>query len=231
MNLVREAPATLGILVLYAAAFMGFRLYDAEADFYAAGAMSRVLVAEGEVWRLVTHSFLHGGLVHLLFNSYFLFMIGPVMERELRAGRYLALYLVASVTAALAVYFFGSDTATIGGVRDKVVVGGSGGLFGLVGGMVAVHARAGRYVTEFLEWHSGRQLVNLIVLNVIIGFVFPMISQAGHMGGLAGGFLFTFLYLRPGRSADVWSRMYQAGFALLFVFTAWYAAVPFLERR
>ena len=221
------APVTLGILVIYLATFLGFRLWQEQDREYLnsltrAGAMVPDLVAKGELWRLVTYAFLHAGLLHIACNGYFLATIGPVVERELYAVRYLALYLVSSVTGAVAAYFFQDP-------RDPLV-GGSTGLFGLVGAMLAIQVRAGRYATEFLQWHSGRQLVNLVVANLVIGFLVPQISQAGHVGGLAGGFLFTFLYLRGRKETDLWGRLYQVGFALWLAALVLYCGHPFLRR-
>lgn len=79
-------------------------------------------------WQIVTYSFLHASLTHLLFNMFALFMFGSELERLLGARRYFNLYL-ASVIAAAAVQL---AVSSLTGAAPYPTVGASGGIFGLL---------------------------------------------------------------------------------------------------
>ena len=81
-------------------------------------------IREGEYYRLLTGIFLHGGLVHLLFNCYALFVIGAQVENFLGRFKFLVIYLVAGISGALFSMIFGGNYASIGA---------SGAIFGLMG--------------------------------------------------------------------------------------------------
>ncbi|HEX8988307.1 MAG TPA: rhomboid family intramembrane serine protease [Rhodocyclaceae bacterium] len=81
-----------------------------------------------EPWQIVTYSFLHASLTHLLFNMFALFMFGSEIERLFGARRYFNLYLASVVAAALAQLAFSAAVA----VPPYPTVGASGGIFGLL---------------------------------------------------------------------------------------------------
>jgi membrane associated rhomboid family serine protease len=83
--------------------------------------------ADFEPWQIVTYSFLHGGLAHLLLNMLALFMFGSEIERVMGRRRYLIYYLVSVVAAALTQLFVASATGS-----HYPTVGASGGVFGLL---------------------------------------------------------------------------------------------------
>ncbi|MBK8978291.1 MAG: rhomboid family intramembrane serine protease [Planctomycetes bacterium] len=186
------------------------------------GAASGILVQDGEPWRLLTHAFLHGGLLHLAFNGYFLFWIGPQLEERLGSLRFALLYAVAAAG--------GGITALLSQDPLQVVVGGSGAIFGMLGGAVALMMRQGRTQLEFLDYHGPRRLLSLIVLNLVLGLMMPLISNAAHVGGLIAGFVLTFLFFDRGRSgADAISRAAQLGWIALFASLTLYCATPVLR--
>jgi membrane associated rhomboid family serine protease len=124
----------------------------------------------GEWWRLLTSAFLHGSLLHIGFNMFVLFALGPTLERVLGHGRYLALYLLAALGGSVASYVF-SDIRTVS-------VGASGAIFGLMGALLV----AGRRLKSDM-----RQVAILLVINVVIGFLAPGIDWRAHLGGLVVG--------------------------------------------
>jgi membrane associated rhomboid family serine protease len=129
-------------------------------------------VASGEWWRLVTAIFLHVNLLHLLFNMYALYWLGPLLERRFGTLRYLALFLVAGL--------WGSAGALLV-TPDAVTVGASGAIFGLMGALVVVLRRRG---TRDLGGIGA-----VIAINLVFTFSFSGISIGGHIGGLIGGTL------------------------------------------
>lgn len=140
---------------------------------YEQGVLFGPLVDQGEWWRIVTSGFLHGGLLHLGFNMYVLWILGSMLEPALGRGRYLALYFVSMLAGSLGVLLVSPQAAT---------VGASGAIFGLMGAAVALQRDRG-----IDPWRSG--LLTLVGLNLLITFAVPGISVGGHVGGLVGGAL------------------------------------------
>ena len=79
-------------------------------------------------WQVVTYSFLHGGLTHLLFNMFALYMFGGEIERVIGPRRYVNLYFVSVITAAITQLIF----SAVSGGEPYPTVGASGGIFGLL---------------------------------------------------------------------------------------------------
>jgi membrane associated rhomboid family serine protease len=129
-------------------------------------------VADGEYYRLFTAQFVHGGLLHLLFNCYVLFVIGPFVESAIGRWRFLALFLISGITGAVASYLF-NDPQTLS-------VGASGAIFGLFGAALVINHRLGRRTNEIL---------GLLAINLVLGFVIPNIDWRAHLGGLIAGSL------------------------------------------
>ncbi|MEC7364189.1 MAG: rhomboid family intramembrane serine protease, partial [Actinomycetota bacterium] len=112
-------------------------------------------IVTGDQWyRLLTSAFLHGSFLHIAFNMYVLFALGPTLERILGHVRFTALYLLSAVGGAVASYFF-SDITTVS-------VGASGAIFGLMGALVVAGRRLRYDVTQVLV---------LLGINVVIGFL------------------------------------------------------------
>ncbi|OKI20792.1 rhomboid family intramembrane serine protease [Nocardiopsis sp. TSRI0078] len=146
-------------------------------------------VIAGEWHRLITAAFLHGGIFHLLFNGYALYILGTQLERWLGHGRFLALW----VLGALA-----------GSVLSLLVepyqfsVGASGAIFALFGAVFVIGRRLGLDL---------RMIGVLLAVNLVLTFVVPNISWTAHIGGLVAGLLLgaVFAYL-PGRSSGNTAR-------------------------
>jgi rhomboid protease GluP len=137
------------------------------------------LIIQGQLWRLVTPMFLHGGIVHIALNMYALLAFGPQLERFYGHGRYLALYLVSGFAGNVASFQFSLAPS----------LGASTAIFGLLGAE-AVFLYRNR---KLFGAGAQRALVNLIVIgviNLVYGFASPGIDYWGHIGGLVGGVLF-----------------------------------------
>ena len=127
-------------------------------------------VADGEVFRLLTAAFLHGGWLHLLVNMLALFTIGPQLEAALGRGRYLTLYLLSALGGSVAGFVFSPPTT--------YSVGASGAVFGLFGAFYLVVRRLGG---------DTGQIAVLLIINLVITFTIPNIDARAHLGGLATG--------------------------------------------
>jgi membrane associated rhomboid family serine protease len=153
------------------------------------GALYGPAIAQGhEYWRLVSGGFLHAGLIHILFNMYFLYVLGTQLEPAVGRVRFALLYFVSLLAGSFGALLFSPDTVT---------VGASGAVFGLMGGaVIALRARG------ISPMESGLGLV--IILNLGITFIIPGISIGGHIGGLVGGLIAGYLLFDVGerRRAD-----------------------------
>jgi membrane associated rhomboid family serine protease len=138
----------------------------------------------GQWWRLITSAFLHGSFLHIAFNMYVLFALGPTLERILGHGRFIVLYLTAAFGASVTSYVF-SDA-------NMVSVGASGAIFGLMGALVVAGKRLRYDITQVLV---------LIGINIAIGFIAPGVDWRAHLGGLvAGAAVAALLVYSPRRS-------------------------------
>jgi membrane associated rhomboid family serine protease len=151
------------------------------------GAQQPLLVAGGEYWRLFTSMFLHFGIVHLALNMYALYIIGNVVEAELGRIRYLGLFLVTGwFASAIAYWLTPPIVAVSGGIIPQVSAGASGAIFGLFGVFFAYN-----YRRRHLAFYAARmrQMLTLIVINMVFTFTIPGISWQAHVGGLVAGLI------------------------------------------
>jgi membrane associated rhomboid family serine protease len=130
-------------------------------------------VAEGEWWRLVTSGFLHANLLHIGFNCLVLYQLGLVLEPVLGRLRFTAVYFASMLTGSFGVLLLSPD---------RLTVGASGAVFGLMGAAIAVFRSRG--INPFDTGLGGA-----VMINLLITFTLPGISIGGHVGGLVGGFI------------------------------------------
>ncbi|MEG1900713.1 MAG: rhomboid family intramembrane serine protease, partial [Bacilli bacterium] len=136
------------------------------------GANYGPLVKAGEIWRLLTCAFLHIGLTHLIVNMYSLYVIGNQVENFIGKIKFLIIFIVSAIS--------GSLFSIIGGT--SVSAGASGAIFGLLGALLYFGYHYRLYLGEVLK----RQIIPIIILNLVIGFVVPGIDISAHIGGLIG---------------------------------------------
>jgi membrane associated rhomboid family serine protease len=148
-------------------------------------------VVGGEYWRIVTGAFLHSGLIHLLFNSYFIYTFGRYLEQGIGWLRTGLIYAGGLLGGSAAVLLFNWEVPTLGA---------SGAALGLGGGAVAIMASRGQSITQ-------SPLSRVLLLNLAIPFLIGGISFWGHFGGIIGGALvgaaLSFLPVRYGQSQTV----------------------------
>ncbi|WP_322069615.1 rhomboid family intramembrane serine protease [Paraburkholderia bannensis] len=172
-----------------------YRLLDWGANF-------APLTLTGEPWRLLTSAFLHGSWTHLLLNMYMLVVLGSVLERVVGSARFGAIYLLSALGGSLLSAFWhgyhevnglqyalGTVIPT-GGIRPVVSVGASGALMGLAGAAAfwAMFQRANA-TDEAVERVSGSAIAQVLVINLVYGFITSGIDQAAHIGGVITGFV------------------------------------------
>jgi membrane associated rhomboid family serine protease len=131
-------------------------------------------IAQGhQYWRILTAGFLHYSLLHIAFNMFFLYIMGPMLEPAIGRLNFLAVYLASLLAGSFGALLFEPDALT---------VGASGACFGVLGALIAVaHNR------RISLWQSGLGLT--LVINVVFSFSVAGISIGGHLGGLIGGLI------------------------------------------
>jgi membrane associated rhomboid family serine protease len=141
-------------------------------------------------YRLVTSGFLHFGIIHLGFNMYFLYVLGPMLEPALGRVRFLLLYVASMLGGALGVILI--DT---GGMT----AGASGAVFGLLAA-----ATVGLWRRGVNPFTTG--IGTALLLNLFITFAIPGISIGGHLGGAIAGAICGAVMLAPSyRSFPTWA--------------------------
>ena len=130
------------------------------------GANNAYLTKSGEYYRLLSSMFIHIGLLHLLFNMYALYIIGPQVESFYGKFKYFLIYILSGVSGSILSITFSSNT---------VSAGASGAIFGLMGALL--------YFGFFYRNYLGS------VIKLVIGFSTSGIDNAAHIGGLIGGIL------------------------------------------
>ncbi|MEO5778185.1 rhomboid family intramembrane serine protease [Arthrobacter oryzae] len=132
-----------------------------------------------EPWRMLTSAFLHsqGFLLHIVLNMYTLWIFGQVLEPLLGRIRFLAIYVVSAIGGSAGFLLLTPVYPASGPVG---VVGASGAIFGLFGAMLVVQRHRGGDI---------RQLLVLVAINGVIGFMVPQIAWQAHLGGLVTGAL------------------------------------------
>jgi len=152
------------------------------------------VIGEREPYRFLTTAFLHANFLHIAVNMYALWIVGPYLERMLGRARYLALYLLSALGGSVAVLLLAQpDTQA----WFTPVVGASGAVFGAFAAILVVLRRTGRDATQILV---------LIVINLVLGFVVAGISWQAHLGGLLAGLVLGTVYAyAPKASRTLWS--------------------------
>jgi membrane associated rhomboid family serine protease len=120
-----------------------------------------------QYYRFVTSMFLHTGLLHLFFNCYLIYLIGPALEGMLGRWRYIALYFGSGIGGSALSY-----------VMNQGGEGASGAVFGLFAAM---------YVFGRHQQRDTSQIMGLIVANLVFSVLVPGIGYWAHIGGLVSG--------------------------------------------
>ncbi|MBI2377084.1 MAG: rhomboid family intramembrane serine protease [Deltaproteobacteria bacterium] len=150
------------------------------------GANARVLLDEGQWFRLITATFLHdpvfGSHLHVLMNAIALFSLGSLLEQIFGPEAIILMFFAGAILGALASAFASDSTMS---------VGSSTAVLGLFGGLAIL---ALRYRTTLpLVVRQTRSWWTVIVgLNLALPILFPFIDMVGHIGGLIGGALAAF---------------------------------------
>lgn len=162
-------------VVLYAAQF----LTDTFAPAYSVTqALAYVpFLTASEPWRMLTSIFIHGNILHILFNGYSLYVMGSVLEPMLGKPRFITLFLIGGFGGSVGVALLASPTTG--------VVGASGAIFAMMGAFLIIMRKLGI---------DNRQFLIVVAINLVWGFFWSGIAWQAHVGGLVVGLALGAIY-------------------------------------
>lgn len=179
---------------------------------YILGANYKEAVLDGQIFRLITYAFLHGGIIHLFCNMYSLYIIGKEIENKYGYIRYIIIYLISALCGGLLSSAF----------SDGISIGASGAIFGLLGSLLYFGYNFRLYFKDSLI----KQIIPVILLNLMLGFTLSGIDNACHIGGLVGGYLTS---MAVGITSDNKNKDKVNGWILLGVFLAFLIYLVFFR--
>jgi len=182
---LRNAPAVFILVVVNVLVFL-FEIsvgdWNDPEVLHRIGALEPyAVVVQGQYWRLFTALFLHGGFLHLGFNLFALYVLGPSLERSIGTIRFLACYLLSGLTSSAGVVVL----TMLGVVQAAQVIGASGCIMGVVG------AWAGFLVRHRHSPLAKQRLANIaliVAIQIAFDLSTPQVSMAAHICGLVAGF-------------------------------------------
>ncbi len=128
-----------------------------------------------EYYRLLTGTFLHGGIFHLLSNCYALYIIGSQIESFYGKKKFILIYLFSAICGSLMSIALSNNAS----------IGASGAIFGLMGSLLYF----GYYYRVYIGSTWKTNILPVIILNLLLGFMLPNIDYFAHIGGLIAGVL------------------------------------------
>jgi rhomboid protease GluP len=137
-------------------------------------------IANGQYWRFITPVFLHGSIIHIAFNMYALYALGPGLELHYGHERFLILYFVGGLAGVVFSFLFSKSAS----------LGASTAIFGLLGAQGVFI-----YQNRKLYRNARSMLMNLLMflaINLVMGFS-GIFDNWGHLGGLLGGLAYSWL--------------------------------------
>ena len=177
-------------------------------------AVNRIYITElHEYYRLITGIFLHANLLHLVFNMYALYVIGMQLESFLGKWKYLLVYLLSGLGGSMLSIFFSNNFS----------VGASGAIFGLMGALLYFGYHYRLYLSEAIK----NQIIPIVLINLLIGFMIPGIDNVAHIGGLIGGYLSSMAFGIENKSEK---RDMINGWIVLILYLAFLSYIVFFVK-
>ena len=187
--MTKRYPVTTGLIVVNVLVFLAMMVVDSSQSYTTLvdfGAKVNYRIVDGMLWHLFTPMFLHGGLLHLAFNSLALYYVGPLVEKFYGPKRYLLMYLLIGVIASIGSFI----------TSNHISLGASGAIYGLF----AFHLYLFILNREGYQEIFGTQMFAVIGINLVYTFTNPTIDKAGHIFGFLGGLAIFFLFDRFSRN-------------------------------
>lgn len=149
----------------------------------------------GEYYRIISSAFIHDGIIHLLSNVLIgLYILTSGLERLIGTKKTAVVYIAGMLVASGLTLWLDYTAAT---------VGASGAIFGALGSLLYVTI----YRPDLMHEGYRRMIRQLLIFNIVFTLIMPGISITGHLGGLLGGYLISYLLIKRNNgpdSDDVW---------------------------
>ena len=169
----KKTYITYGLIALNVFIFLMQILQVLDVDMFS---LNKALVLDGDYYRLFTSAFFHVNIIHLVCNMYSLYLIGKEVETVLGKTKFIFLYILSIFSSSLL-------SCLLNGA-NSFSIGASGAIFGLLGALLYF----GYHYRLYLGNSVISNVIQVIVINLIIGFSVPGIDNYAHIGGLIGGF-------------------------------------------
>jgi rhomboid protease GluP len=141
-----------------------------------------------QYWRMLTSTFVHFGIIHIAFNMYVLYQIGPFIEIVFGRARYLVIYFVAGLAGSVASLWMHPNS---------VGAGASGAIFGLYGAVFGFLLIRRHVLNPAAVNSIGKSAGIFVLYNIVYGTMSRTTDLSAHFGGLVAGFLIGMLLIRP----------------------------------
>lgn len=182
------------------------------------GAKVNEYIYLGDWWRLISPIFLHIGLAHFAFNALIIYFLGSELEHFIGHFRFFLLYMSTGILGNIASF----------ALNNSISAGASTAIFGMFASTIVL--------AKFYPYHTGiqqlsRNYITLIILNVVFGLLSSSIDNAGHIGGLIGGYIM--MYVISSKNALNNSKKKRFIYALAYlilVFLLYYLGRSRVER-
>ncbi len=196
---VNIAFFVLGLLLFPRGIFMGGNplgfLSPSDQSLFLLGATGTLPVIHfHRFWTLISASFLHGGILHIVFNMMALYQLAPFVLREFGIHRFVNIYILTGVA--------GFAVSVLAGVH--FTIGASASICGLIGAIIYFgKSRGGSYGEDIFK-----QAIGWVFGLIIFGFIFSGINNWAHGGGLLSGLLLAYLMGYDDQKPEsAWSKM------------------------
>ena len=174
------------------------------------------LFENGEYWRILTGAALHGGVIHLAFNCYALYVLGRLVEILSNRAHLAIVFLLSAIGGGVLSFIF---------LPDGKSVGASGGIVGFLGYLTVYGFKRRKILTnDFVK----NMIFNVVFIAFIGVFVLPNVDNFGHLGGLLVGAIYGAfqisgdVYRDPrqiGKTTEILGLAALAGFIAVSIFS------------
>ncbi len=171
----KKPVVTYALIVINILVYLYMTFYDPTMGYTLSNI--RFEVQNGQIYRLFTCMFVHVDITHLLLNMYALFILGPQVEKYYGRFRYASIYIISGLLGSLFSCVFMASNA--------YSMGASGAIFGLLGSI----AYFTYYYRATIQGLLRSQVIPVIAINLLLGFMIPNVDIMAHIGGLIGGVL------------------------------------------
>ena len=173
----KKPVITYALIVINIMVYLYMLLYDGDGSLSYNLANNYISLRSGKYYTLITSMFLHADIIHIAFNMYALYILGPQVEKYYGKCKFLLIYFLSGILGNIfSCVFMDSNVFSIGA---------SGAIFGLLGSI----AYFTYYYRATLQGLLRSQVIPVILLNLVIGLLIPGIDVSAHLGGLIGGVL------------------------------------------